>query len=514
MAGKEAVLTTSEMRALELNAEYYGISRLQLMENAGRNVAVEIASRFKPSDGKIVVFCGLGGNGGDGFVAARHLSCLGYEVEVILAGRSTDVTSREARKNLQALKSLGESVSFYEIHDSSLLKKTKASVVADALLGIGLKGALKPPLLQIVRAINKMEAFKVAIDVPTGIHSDSGEAFGEAVKADMTVSFHKAKPGLLKAKDYVGELIVRHIGLPSEIERFAGPGDVSIIARSRPAESHKGDFGRLLVIGGSEIFSGAPALAALAALRSGVDIVYVAAPQRTAHTISAMSPNLITLKLEGDYLNPRNVAVIRRHMKGVTAVVMGPGLGLNKESEEAVGQITKITERLRIPLLLDADGLKAFSKSKRRVKNPLVLTPHAGEYRILTGEELSESVEKRVISVRKAAQDLDGVILLKSNIDVISDGERVKLNFTGNPGMTVGGTGDILSGVVGGLMAQGIDPFEAAVAGAFTNGAAGDFVREERGYHMVATDLLEWIPKVMDDPMCHLKVSRGASWKS
>jgi NAD(P)H-hydrate epimerase len=465
MAGKEAVITTSEMRALESNAEYYGISRLQLMENAGRNVAVEIASRFKPSDGKIVVFCGLGGNGGDGFVAARHLSCLGYEVEVTLAGRSTDVTNKEARKNLQALKSLERSVSLHEIYDSSLLKKTKASVVADSLLGIGLKGELKPPLLQIVQAINKMEAFKVAVDVPTGINSDSGEALGEAVKADMTVTFHKAKPGLLKAKDYVGELIVRHIGLPSEIERFAGPGDVSIVTKPRRAESHKGDFGRPLVIGGSEVFSGAPALAALAALRSGVDIVYVAAPQRTAHTISAMSPNLITLKLEGDYLNPRNVAVIRRHMRGVTAVVMGPGLGLNRETEEAVEQITKITEQLRIPLLLDADGLKAFSKSKRRVKNPLVLTPHAGEYLILTGEELSESVDKRVTSIRKAAQDLDAVVLLKSNVDLISDGERVKLNFTGNPGMTVGGTGDVLSGIVGGLMAQGIDPFEAAVAG-------------------------------------------------
>jgi len=163
-----------------------------------------------------------------------------------------------------------------------------------------------------------------------------------------------------------------------------------------------------------------------------------------------MSPNLITLKLEGDYLNPRNVAVIRRHMRGVTAVVMGPGLGLNRETEEAVEQITKITEQLRIPLLLDADG--PFSKSKRRVKNPLVLTPHAGEYLILTGEELSESVDKRVTSIRKAAQDLDAVVLLKSNVDLISDGERVKLNFTGNPGMTVGGTGDVLSGIVGGLM--------------------------------------------------------------
>jgi len=508
---KGEVITSREMRAIELNAEYYGISRLQLMENAGRNVAVEIASRFKPGDGKIAVFCGLGGNGGDGFVAARHLLCLGYQVEVILAGRSKDITNEEARKNWYALKSFRNLFSLYEIHDSSLLRKVEAKVVIDALLGIGLRGTLKPPILQMVQKINDMEAFKVAVDIPTGIHSDSGEVLGEAVKADITVTFHKAKPGLLKAKDYVGELIVRHIGLPDEVERFAGPGDVVIIKKPRPPESHKGDFGRLLVIGGSEIFSGAPALVALAALRTGVDLVYVAAPQRTAYTISSMSPNLITLKLEGDHLNPRDVAVIRRYMKGVTAVVMGPGLGLHKETEEAVEKIVKFTEELKIPLLLDADGIKAFSNFKRRVEAPLVLTPHAGEYQILTGEELSPDLKDRVTSVRKTAQDLDAVVLLKSHVDLISDGERVKLNFTGNPGMTVGGTGDVLSGVVGGLMAQGVDPFEAAVAGAFINGAAGDFVRKEKGYHMVATDLLEWIPKVIEDPMCHLKVSRGVS---
>ena len=511
MPRKEEVITTREMRTLELNAEYYGISRLQLMENAGRNVAVEIASRFKPRDGKIAVFCGMGGNGGDGFVVARHLSCLGYEVDIILAGRSRDITNEEARKNWYALKSLKNSVSLYEIHDSSLLRKIEAGVVVDALLGIGLKGPLKPPILQIVHKINEMEAFNVAVDIPTGIHSDTGKVLGDAVKADMTITFHKAKLGLLKAKDYVGDLIVRHIGLPPEIERFAGPGDVFIIRKPRPPESHKGDFGRLLVIGGSQIFSGAPALVALAALRTGVDLAYVAAPQRTAYTISAMSPNLITLKLEGDHLNPRNIAVIRGHMRGVTAVAMGPGLGLHRETENAVDQIIKITEELKIPLLLDADGLKAFSKFKRRVATHLVLTPHAGEYHILTGKEFSGSVEERVISIRKTAQDLDAVILLKSHVDLISDGGRVKLNFTGNPSMTVGGTGDVLSGIVGGLVAQGIDPFEAAVAGAFINGAAGDFVKEEKGYHMVATDLLDWIPKVMEDPMCHLKVSRGAS---
>jgi len=322
----------------------------------------------------------------------------------------------------------------------------------------------------------------------------------------VTITFHKAKPGLLKAKEHVGELIVRHIGLPPEIERFAGPGDMSIVVKARQPESHKGDFGRLLVVGGSEIYSGAPALVALAALQAGVDLVYIAAPERTAYTISAMSPNLITLKLEGHYLSSQDLPIIRRHMRGMTAAVVGPGLGLHKETEDAVGEAIKIVEDERIPLLLDADGLKAFSKFKRRIGVPLVLTPHAGEYRILTGEELSQNLKERVVSVQKTAQDLGAVVLLKSHVDLISDGERTKLNFTGNPGMTVGGTGDVLSGVVGALMAQGTDPFESAVAGAFINGAAGDFVRKEKGYHMVATDLLDWIPKIMDDPMCHLKV--------
>lgn len=504
-----SIITTREMRALELNAEYYGISRLQLMENAGRDVAVEITPRFKPSDGKIIVFCGLGGNGGDGLVAARHLICLGYEVDIVLAGRSRDITSKEARINWNALRAL-KPVNLTEIHDSSQVPKFEAKIVVDALLGIGLEGPPRPPISQIVRKINEMEAFKVAADIPTGINSDTGEVLGEAVKADITITFHKAKLGLLKAKDHVGELIVRHIGLPQEIERYAGPGDVSIAVRARPPESHKGDFGRLLVIGGSETYSGAPALVALAALRTGVDLAYIAAPQKTAYTISAMSPNLITLKLSGDHLSSRDMPIIRRHTRGVSAIVVGPGLGLHKETEDAVGEIIRIVEEEKIPLLLDADGLKAFSRFKRRLEVPLVLTPHAGEYLILTGEQLSQKLTERVASVQKTAQDLGAVVLLKGHVDLVSDGERVKLNFTGNPGMTVGGTGDVLSGIVGALMAQGTDPFEAAAAGAFINGAAGDFVKEEKGYHMVATDLLDWIPKIMDDPMCHLKVLEGA----
>jgi NAD(P)H-hydrate epimerase len=187
---------------------------------------------------------------------------------------------------------------------------------------------------------------------------------------------------------------------------------------------------------------------------------------------------------------------------------MGPGLGLNAETQKFVNACVKAIETAGKPLLLDADGLKAFAEFKRPLKVPLVLTPHAGEYTILTGRKLPEHVEERIAEVQKTAAELEAVILLKGQVDIVCDGARVKLNFTGNPGMTVGGTGDVLSGIVGALLAQNTDAFEAAVAGAFVNGVAGDFVAGNIGYHLVATDLLEWIPRVLDDPMSHLKVRK------
>ena len=504
------MITSREMRALELNSEYFGVSRLQLMENAGKAIADEIASRFEPEKTRVAIFCGLGGNGGDGFVGARHLVCLGFKVEVILAGRSRDILDKEARRNWLALQALKDTLAFHEIYDSTLVPSVEADVVVDALLGIGLKGVLRAPFSQLVKKINEAEAFRISVDVPTGVDSDSGRVLGEAVEADLTVAFHKMKPGLKKAKKHVGELVVKDVGLPQEFERFAGPGDVSLVVKSRPPEAHKGDFGRLLVVGGSEVFSGAPALVALSALRAGVDLTYVVAPHRTAYAISSMAPDLITVKLEGSHLNPRNTAVIKRYLETSTAVVMGPGLGLHKETKDAVMKIIEMIEEEGIPLLLDADALKAFAESKRKIGSPLVLTPHAGEYQLLTSKKLPTDLEKRVEEVRKIARKLRAVVLLKGHIDIISDGERIKLNFTGNPGMTVGGTGDVLSGIVGTFLAQGADPFEAAVAGAFINGAAGDFVQSEKGYHMVPTDIIEWIPRVMDDPMSHLKVRKSA----
>jgi len=501
-------ITTKEMRALEINSEYYGVSRLLLMENAGKSIADEVASRFKPSETRVAVFCGLGGNGGDGFVAARHLLAQGFEVEVVLAGRPSDITDKEAQANWCALEAFKSYVTVYEVYDSSLIPDVKADVVVDALLGIGLKATPRPPINQLIAKMNSMKAFRLAVDVPSGVNSDTGEAPEDAVKADVTVTFHKLKPGLEKAKKYTGEVIVASIGLPEQFEQFAGPGDVQMVVKPRSPDAHKGDFGRLLVIGGSEVFSGAPALVASAAYRAGVDLVHVAAPVKTAYAISSMSADFITVKLEGDHLNPRNVAALAPYLEKSSAVAIGPGLGLHKDTREFVRNVVEVVEARKIPLLLDADGLKAFAEFKRKVKTPMVLTPHAGEYKILTGSELADDLKERAADVQKTAEELNAVILLKGHVDIVSDGKRVKFNFSGNPGMTVGGTGDVLSGVVAALLARGVDPFEAAVAGAFINGAAGDFVASEKGFHMVATDLLEWIPRVMDEPMMHWKVRR------
>ena len=504
---KTPIITSREMRALEVNAQYFGVSLLQLMENAGRSVAQEIITRFQKNK-KAVVFCGLGGNGGDGFVAARHLLAEDFEVTVVLVGRSRDIVHEAARSNWGILVSLQDKVSLIEVYDSSLIPKVNAGIIVDALLGTGTKGKLKPPIAPVVDYINSLNGFKIAVDVPTGIDSDTGEVSGTAVKADLTITFHKAKPGLDKAKKYVGELEVVDIGLPFELERFAGPGDVSLVTKPRNPSAHKGDFGRLLVIGGSEVYSGAPTLVSLGAMRTGVDIVYLAAPAKTATAISSMSPDLITIKLEGENLNPANVGEIKPYLGMVDSVAMGPGLGLNLETIKFVKACVEEIEKAKKPLLLDADGLKAFANFKRPLKIPLVLTPHAGEYAILTGETLPENQENRILTIQKTAKKLNATILVKGKVDIICDANRSKLNFTGNSGMTVGGTGDVLTGIVGGLMAQNVDPFEAAVAGAFVNGAAGDFVADEIGFHMVATDIIDWIPHVFEDPMSHLKVRK------
>jgi hydroxyethylthiazole kinase-like uncharacterized protein yjeF len=491
-------LTASEMVAEELNARYLGLSELQLMENAGAHVAWQVSSRFSPMDRRVVIFSGPGGNGGDGFVAARHLAQLGFRVESILVGNPEDMKREAVRLNWRTLRLMRKSIRSLIAQDSKALPAIHGDIIIDALLGIGATKPLRHPILDAVKLINDSKAFKIAVDIPTGIHADTGEVLGEAVKADLTITFHRAKPGLLKASEYVGELIVANVGIPPEASLYSGPGDVLLAMKTRPPRAHKGDFGRLLVIGGSETYSGAPGLVALAALRAGCDLAFVAAPREAALTVSGFSPDIISIKLPGDHLTVEGAEALKPFLEKTTALAFGPGLGLHEETRKAVETIFRWIEAFRLPTVLDADALKAYASFKHRTSFPLVLTPHEGEYRILTGEGLPEGLEERIDHVSKTASSLNAVILLKGAIDIITDGRRTKLNLTGNPGMTVGGTGDVLTGLLGALLAQGFDAYRSAVAAAFINGTAGDLVAKDKGYHLLASDLLNRIPEAFE----------------
>jgi NAD(P)H-hydrate epimerase len=493
----DETLTAREMKAVEMNAEYLGVSKLQLMENAGRAVAAAVMDRFGKKS-SVVIVCGLRGNGGDGFVAARHLAGAGYTPRVILLGQSKNLGSPEAHINWQALKGMNETTLITQVRDSTEIETLHGDVMVDALIGTGVIGALKPPYREMVDAINASNGYTIAVDIPTGINSDSGEAAGNAIEADLTVTFHKEKKGLGSAPNHVGEILTAPIGIPPEAEIYAGPGDVHIASKKRLPNAHKGDHGRLLVIGGSETYSGAPALAAMAAYATGVDIVYVAAPESVASVISGFSPSLITFKLKGSRLNPKNAKKMSELYGKIDAAVIGPGLGLHPETQEAVMEIVGEFERLGTPVLIDADALKSYPV-RRKIATSAVFTPHSREFEILTGKLPAGTLKEKGVRVRKKAARLGATILLKGNIDIISDGSRTRFNRTGNPGMTVGGTGDVLSGITGAFLAQGATPFLSAVAASFINGVAGNRVSQEKGFHMKPGDLIGKIPIAIED---------------
>jgi NAD(P)H-hydrate epimerase len=274
--------------------------------------------------------------------------------------------------------------------------------------------------------------------------------------------------------------------------------DALAVLPKRRVDAHKGDYGRLLILGGSSRYAGAPVLAGLAALRSGVDLVTIAAPEKVALAINSLSPDLITIKLPCSDLESAVLPEVFPELEGSTAVIVGPGLGVISETRKFVLEVAEKLRDLSKPTLFDADGLKALTAGLDSARGmPWVLTPHAGEFKILSGSGLPADPRRRVQAVRAFAQKIECTILLKSHVDIIASASgKVKLNRTGNPGMTVGGTGDVLSGIVGAFLAQGVNAFEAAAAGAWVCGRAGDLCFTERGFEFLASDLIEKLPEV------------------
>ncbi len=515
MKTTDSYITSEDMAALDENCTFFGLSPLQLMENAGAHVANEIKRRFngktgkKESAPKVTIVAGKGNNGGDAFVAARHLH--GFNVTIFFIGRSQDLRTEETKRNWQIFKEAGYKIE--EITDSTRLREAKevfntSDVIVDAIFGTGITGTIREPEATAIELINGAKttshAFVVAVDVPSGLDPDTGAA-EKAVRANLTVTFHKAKKGLLKerAAEYVGELVVADIGIPAGMEQLAGPGDVRLVMK-RNARSHKGDNGRVLIVGGGPFF-GAPTLSALAALRAGADWVTIAAPQSVSSIISSLSPNLIVQPLSADVLVEKDVSVVADLIEKRDVVVIGMGLGAAEETKRAARLI--IEDDASKKVVVDADGFYGLQLPIQKDGKQVIVTPHAGEFSKMQIETEEGSVhvppEGMLAERMEFVKDFSGlnnvVTLMKGPTDIISNGTRVKINKTGNAGMTVGGTGDVLAGIVGAFFAITDDPFKAATAAAFVNGTAGDLALEEKGYGLLATDVIESIPKVIKE---------------
>ncbi|MFA1610570.1 NAD(P)H-hydrate dehydratase [Halobellus rubicundus] len=473
------MITSQRMAAVDRNAEALGVPRKQLMESSGNAVARAVRRSADPG-ARVAIVAGRGNNGGDALVAARFLD--DYDVAVHLLGRPETIATGIARENWEALRAAEYDAR--AVTDSADLDLGDPDVVVDAMLGTGVTGALREPEATAASAINDADATVVAVDVPSGVDADTGEAAGIAVDADRVVTFHDRKPGL----DAVDAAVtVADIGIPEAAELFTGPGD--LLALGRPDRSHKGDFGEVLVVGGGP-YTGAPALAAQAALRAGADLVRVACPASVAREIQGYSESLILRPYDGERLSPAHVGELLTLASAHDVTVLGPGLGSDEETLAAVRDFLDAYEETAV---VDADALEIVPTVDTDAT--LLCTPHQGELRKMGGET-DEDWRTRADLVADFAADLGHVLLVKGAYDVIADGGDRRVNRTGNPGMTVGGTGDVLAGAAGALACV-LPPFEAAAVAAYANGRAGDAAVEENGYGLVATDLIDRLPAAL-----------------
>lgn len=474
-------LSTEEMRRIDENCVGLGISKLQLMENAGKAVAERVRQLWKGSRGSsksIAIICGLGNNGGDGFVAARHLS-RDFAVHVVLVGHEKALKTVESRKNWKILEYLDHSVTLCQgasiFGPESPLKTLEGyNLLVDAILGTGLAGPVREPERTAIHLINRARIKTLSVDVPSGYRTET------VVDSDYLVTFHG-----LKAGTRLEGTTVCDIGIPLEAEMYTGPGDLLL---HRRAESHKGENGRVLIIGGGPC-SGAPTFAAMAAMRSGVDIVTVASPN--AEIIAGFSPNLIVRKVGIDRFTTRDVESLIELIAKHDSVVLGPGLGTDAETIRAASALITASNNLT----LDADALQGLARSEYE-SGRIAVTPHLGEFAALTGAVVPSTLQERIEAVKAFSRDWGVVTLLKGRIDIISDGTKHRLNKTGNAAMTVGGTGDALAGLVGALSTR-LDKMQAASAAAYLNGRAGDSAYSRFGYSLLATDVIDCIADVL-----------------
>ncbi|WP_372478894.1 NAD(P)H-hydrate dehydratase [Halomicrobium sp. HM KBTZ05] len=473
------MITGSEMAVVDENAAALGVPRKQLMESSGNAVA-RVVEGIADEGASVRIVAGRGNNGGDAFVAARFLDA--YDLHVSLLGRPETITTEIARQNWTALRRADYETE--QVRDASQFALDDPDVIVDAMLGTGISGSLREPAATAATRINDSESTVVSVDVPSGMDGDTGSLAEGAVEADRVVTFHDTKPGL---DELDATVTVADIGIPDTAELFVERGDLRRL--DRDPTSHKGDNGEVLVVGGGP-YTGAPALAAQAALRAGGDLVRVACPRGVADAVQGYSENLIVRPLDGATLAPSHVDELIALADASDAVVLGPGLG---DAEPTLDAAADFLERYDSRAVVDADALSVVPEVETAAD--LICTPHQGELRTMGGETADEWRE-RAERVADFAAQIGQTMLVKGAYDIVSDGTRTRVNRTGNPGMTVGGSGDVLAGVVGALAAT-CGGHDAAAIGAYVTGRAGDLVADEQGNGLVATDLVAALPRAL-----------------
>jgi NAD(P)H-hydrate epimerase len=515
------ILTASEMQRIDrLTTEKYGIPSLTLMENAGRGVVEFLAARLAPlAQHHIVILCGKGNNGGDGLVVARLLREQGLRPRVLLFAAPTDLRG-DAAANYQRLVPSGppDIVADPVTWNGLASSLNKTTLFVDALLGTGLAKPLEGFLLNVVQDINtKFPAARVlAVDLPSGISADSGELIGEHMRADYSVTFTAPKIAHLlpPACERVGEWVVKQIGTPAEAlesdpslaMNYPLRQDLAWLVKPRAAGAHKGNYGHVLILAGSMGKTGAAALAARAALRAGAGLVTVATAKSALPIIAALGMEFMTEALpetEDGAISLRALEGQRldKLVAGKTVLAVGPGIGSHPETAELV---RAVVNKYSLPIVLDADGLNAFAgrmeafRQDVRPAGKTVFTPHPGEMARLMGKTTAEIQAKRVEVAREFSRRYGVTLVLKGFRTLIASPDgKITVNPTGNPGMATGGTGDVLTGLAAGLLAQFPTHSVAEVASAavYLHGLAGDLASAQMGQpSMLAGDLLEKIP--------------------
>ena len=500
------VLNSAQMREADRRTiEEIGIPSLVLMENAGRQVVAAIeAIHGDLLDRPVAVLCGRGNNGGDGFVVARTLLQRGVDVLVFLFGRVADVRG-DARINLEVLGRLGLTIvevadsQAWELHFSEV---SDCSLIVDAIFGTGLNAPVSGLIESVIADVNASGITVVSIDLPSGLSADSAEPIGESIEADTTVTLGAPKLPLVlpPGERAAGDIVIADIGLPSEVlERLEGPrvdlltrGSMRELITPRPADSNKGDFGRVLIVAGSRGKTGAAHLSAVGALRSGAGLVTVATPTSCQAVVAGMGPEYMTESIDevDGGLDVSSVDRIIELARDVIAV--GPGLGQGPATRDF---IRALVDRATMPLVIDADGLNAFREDPDRLAGregrDVIITPHPGEMARLVGMSTDEVQASRLEIARNFAVAHHVYVVLKGHRTLVATpDEKIFINPTGNPGMATGGTGDVLTGMVAAWLAQLLDAEAACKLAVYLHGMAGDLAEADEGeVAMTSADL-------------------------